>query len=61
MKVLKFSKEKWLASANEQVEAKVLSEREVEDAYNGWVSDLDGKTEQELTAMNANIRSEWLV
>jgi hypothetical protein len=57
----KFSKEKWLKSANEQVESKVLSEREVEDAYYGWVSDLDGKTEEELTAMGEEVRSEWLV
>lgn len=56
----RFKKELWLASANEQIEAHILSEREVNDAYEGWVSDLDEKTEEELTAMGVEVRSEWL-
>lgn len=60
-KTLRFSKAKWLDSANEQIELKVLSEREVQDAYDGWVSELDGKTEEELTAMGVEVRSDWLV
>lgn len=60
-KPLRFSKAKWLDSANEQIELKVLSEREVQDAYDGWVSELDGKTEEELTAMGVEVRSDWLV
>lgn len=56
----RFKKALWLQSANAQIEEKVLSEREVNDALNGWVNDLDGKTEEELTAMGVEVREEWL-
>lgn len=56
----RFKKALWLQSANAQIEEKVLSEREVNDAYEGWVSDLDNKTEEELTAMGVEVREEWL-
>jgi len=49
-----------LQSANAQIEEKVLSEREVNDALDGWVNNLDGKTEEELTAMGVEVREEWL-
>lgn len=56
----RFKKALWLQSANAQIEEKVLSEKEVNDAYEGWVSDLDNKTEEELTAMGVEVREEWL-
>lgn len=56
----KFKKALWLQSANAQIEEGILSEREVSDAYNGWVSELDGKTEEELAAMGEEVREEWL-
>ena len=56
----RFKKALWLQSANAQIEEKVLSEREVNDALDGWVNDLDGKTEEELTAMGGEVREEWL-
>lgn len=56
----RFKKALWLQSANAQIEEKVLSEREVNDALDGWVKDLDGKTEEELTAMGVEVREEWL-
>lgn len=49
-----------MQTANEQVEAHILSEREVNDALEIWVNDLDGKTEEELVAMGVEVRSEWL-
>lgn len=56
----RFKKALWLQSANAQIEEKVLSEREVNDALDGWVNNLDGKTEEELTAMGVEVREEWL-
>ena len=56
----RFKKALWLQSANEQVEAHILSEREVNDALENWVNALDGKTEEELTAMGVQVNSEWL-
>ena len=56
----RFKKALWLQSANAQIEEKVLSEREVNDALDGWVNDLDGKKEEELTAMGVEVREEWL-
>jgi len=56
----KFSKAKWLESANAQVAQGVLSEREVNDACENWVNALDGKTEEELIAMgNNNLNENW--
>ena len=56
----RFRKALWLQSANQQIEARILSEREVNDALEIWVNDLDGKTEEELVAMGVEVRSEWL-
>ena len=58
---MKFSKKKWLESANAQIEQGVLSQREVDDALDIWVNDLDGKTEEELKASGMQVRPEWLV
>lgn len=56
----KFKKALWLQSANAQIEEKVLSEREVNDALDGWVNELDEKTEEELVAMGIELNEEWL-
>lgn len=57
----RFSKAKWLESANAQIESGVLSQREVNDACENWVDDLDGKTEDELKALGQEAREDWLV
>lgn len=57
-----FSKAKWLEAANAQKEQKILSQREIDDACEIWVNDLDGKSVEELTALgHQNIREDWLV
>ena len=43
-----FSKKKWLESANKQVEEGFLSTKEVNDALEIWVNDLDGKSKVEI-------------
>ncbi len=45
---MKFSKAKWLESANAQIEQGILSQREVDDALDIWVNEMDGKTEEEI-------------
>ena len=44
-----FSKEKWLETANAQKEQKILSQREIDDACEIWVDEMDGKSVEELT------------
>nr|DAX39231.1 MAG TPA: hypothetical protein [Caudoviricetes sp.] len=57
-----FSKEKWLETANAQKEQKILSQREIDDACEIWVDEMDGKSVEELTALgHQNIREDWLV
>lgn len=57
-----FSKEKWLETANAQKEQKILSQREIDDACEIWVDEMDGKSVEELTALgHQNIREGWLV
>jgi hypothetical protein len=51
---MKFSKAKWLESANAQIEQGILSQREVDDALDIWVNEMDGKTKEELDAMGKN-------
>ena len=60
MAAKRFSKQKWLEKANAQIAQGFLSERERDDALEIWVNDLDGKTEEELTAMGIEVREEWL-
>lgn len=56
-----FSKEKWLETANAQKEQKILSQREIDDACEIWVDEMDGKSVEELTALgHQNIREDWL-
>lgn len=58
----RFSKEKWLQSANEQIEKGILSQREVDDACSIWVDNLDGKTEEEVKASGFDVaRDDWFV
>jgi len=55
-----FSKAKWLESANKQVEEGYLSTKEVQDALDIWVNELDGKTKEEIEISgNKNLNSEW--
>lgn len=58
-----FSKEKWLESAMAQKEQGVLSDREINDALEIWVNDLDGKTLEEIKELtgNADVREVWFV
>lgn len=58
-----FSKEKWFESANEQKEQGILSEREINDAIEIWVNNLDGKTLEEIQELtgDSEIREDWFV
>ena len=58
---MKFSKAKWLESANAQIEQGVLSQREVDDALDIWVNDMDSKTEEEIKASGGEVNPMWLV
>ena len=66
---MKFSKAKWLESANAQIEQGILSQREVDDALDIWVNDaldiwvneMDGKTEEEIKASGGEVNPMWLV
>jgi hypothetical protein len=58
---MKFSKAKWLESANAQIEQGILSQREVDDALDIWVSEMDGKTEEEIKASGGEVNPMWLV
>ena len=49
-----FSKDKWLDSANKQKEQGILSQREIDDALDIWVNEMDGKTKEELDAIGKN-------
>lgn len=58
---MKFSKAKWLESANAQIEQGILSQREVDDALDIWVNEMDGKTEEEINASGGEVNPMWLV
>lgn len=49
-----FSKDKWLELANKQKEQGILSQREIDDALDIWVNEMDGKTKEELDAIGKN-------
>lgn len=57
----RFSKAKWLESANAQIEQGILSQREVDDALDIWVNEMDGKTEEEIKASGGEVNPMWLV
>lgn len=62
-----FSKDKWLESANKQKEQGILSQREIDDALEIWVNDLDGKTYEEINGDDVRgriqriTREDWFV
>lgn len=60
-----FSKEKWLQSANAQKAQGILNQKEVDDALEIWVNDLDGKTYEEINGDGAYgqkvTRDDWFV
>lgn len=58
---MKFSKAKWLESANAQIEQGILSQREVDDALDIWVNEMDGKTEEDIKASGGEVNPMWLV
>lgn len=58
---MKFSKAKWLESANAQIEQGILSQREVDDALDIWVNEMDGKTEEEIKVSGGEVNPMWLV
>lgn len=58
---MKFSKAKWLESANAQIEQGILSQREVDDALDIWVNEMDGKTKEEIKASGGEVNPMWLV
>lgn len=58
---MKFSKKKWLESANAQIEQGILSQREVDDALDIWVNEMDGKTEEEIKISGFEVNQQWLV
>lgn len=58
----RFSKEKWLEAANAQMARGHLSQREINDACEIWVNDLDGKTQSEIEASgNKSLNEDWFV
>lgn len=59
----KFSKAKWLESANADKEVGVLTQSEIDDAIKIWVNNCDGKTKTELADANGQcmLRDEWFV
>ena len=61
----RFSRDKWLISANVQKEQGILTQAEIDDALQTWVNCLDGTTVGEIGASwdNNNItdREEWFV
>lgn len=57
-----FSKEKWLETANADKDNDILTQREIDDACEIWVNDLDGKSKEEIADNNgASLRDEWFV
>lgn len=48
MAAKRFSKQKWLEKANEQIAQGFLSERERDDALEIWVNAFDGKSKDEI-------------
>lgn len=58
----RFSKEKWLEAANAQMARGHLSQREIDDACEIWVNDLDGKAQSEIEAGgNKSLNEDWFV
>ena len=57
-----FSKEKWLEMANADKNNGILTQREIDDALEIWVNDINGKSKDEIVDDNAaSFRDEWFV
>lgn len=57
-----FSKAEWLKSANADLAAGVLTQREIDDACEIWVNALDGKTADEIAASGGmSLRDDWFI
>lgn len=57
-----FSKEKWLETANADKDNGILTQREIDDALEIWVNDLNGKSKDEIADNDgASLRDEWFV
>ena len=59
-----FSKERWLVSALGDKDRGLLTQKEIDDACEVWVNDLDGKTVAQIEAvgdMGVLEREEWFV
>lgn len=58
----RFSKAKWLAAANAQMEEGYLSQKEIDDALEIWVNAIDGKTKTECEELGCNhLNEKWFV
>lgn len=55
----RFSKQKWLERANIDKVNGILTQREIDDALEIWVNDLDGKTKDEISEDFLN--DDWFV
>ena len=57
-----FSKDRWLQSANKDRAKGILTQREIDDAQEIWVNNLDGKTYEEINAKGyVCTRADWFV
>ena len=62
-----FSKDKWLRTANEQKARGILNQKEIDDALEIWVNNLDGKTYEEINGDDVRgrgqrvTREDWFV
>ena len=57
-----FSKAEWLKSANADLDAGILTQREIDDACTIWVDSLDGKTADEIAANGeTSLREDWFI
>ena len=54
-----FSKDKWLETANADKAAGILTQREIDDACEIWVNDLDGKSKEEIADNNGKKKSDF--
>nr|DAO90656.1 MAG TPA: hypothetical protein [Caudoviricetes sp.] len=57
-----FSKAEWLKSANADLAAGILTQREIDDACEIWVNALDGKTADEIAENGGTaLRDDWFI
>lgn len=56
---MKFSKAKWLACAEAQRDAGIITQRELDDACRIWVNAADGRSREELEAAGDEMNADW--